>query len=96
MGEESPTIQRGLDLVQAELARYEHPLFNWSATVLDGAVQVSITVKSSDVSLDPYVFQLTERDLNAKSFRWDFQRLLYNYLHDYLVDTFTRSPHIRD
>ena len=94
MSEEN--LDDGLERVRSELARYEHPLFNWSAKVIERRVQVSITVKSSDAPIDSYTFDLTERDLNARSFQWDFQRLLYNYLHDYLVEMFTRSPHIRD
>ena len=90
------TREEMLDKVRGELARYEHPLFEWSAVSAREGVEVSITLKAPVASIDPYVFHLSSRDVNARSFEWDFQRLLYNYLHDYLVDTFTRSPHIRD
>jgi len=85
-----------LERVLQELGRYEHPLFNWSAADDNRGVRVEVTLKWSDLEMDPYIFHLTDRDISAKSFQWDFQRLLYNYLHDYLVDMFTRSPHIRD
>ena len=85
-----------LERVQSELARYEHPLFKWSATLIGRTVRVSITLKSAEAPMDPYVFDLSDRYIDARSFQWDFQRLLYNYLHDYLVDMFTRSPHIQD
>lgn len=91
-----PSNEDRLEKVLQQLDRYEHPLFNWTATADDRGVEVKVTVKSSEMELDPYIFHLTERDIYAKSFQWDFQRLLYNYLHDYLVDLFTKSPHIRD
>jgi hypothetical protein len=82
--------------VEKELTRYEHPLFAWQARRSDSGVEVIIRLKQAGVHDDPYVFCLTPRELNARAFEWDFQRQLYNYLHDYLIEMFTKSPHIKE
>ena len=80
--------------VEAELSRYEHPLFQWEARPLGEGVEVIVTLRVPGLHDDPYRFKLTPREIDANAFAWDFQRQLYNYLHDYLVEMFTRSPHI--
>jgi hypothetical protein len=85
-----------LVLVEAELRRYEHPLFEWRARPVERGIEIEVNVKDSTLGLDPYRFVLTPRELEARAFQWDFQRQLYNYLHDYLVEMFTRSPQITD
>jgi hypothetical protein len=85
-----------LSRVETELARYEHPLFEWRAAASDQGVEVTVTLKQPGIHDDPYIFQLAPREIEARGFQWEFQRQLYNYLHDYLVEMFTRSPHIRD
>ena len=85
-----------LDRVTKELDRYDHPLFEWSARVADRGIEVTVRLKYEGIHDDPYRFYLTPRELEARAFAWDFQRQLYNYLHDYLVEMFTRSPQIRD
>ena len=82
--------------VTKELDRYEHPLFQWAACIADRGIEVTVSLKYQDIHDDPYRFYLTPRELEARAFEWDFQRQLYNYLHDYLVEMFTRSPQIRD
>lgn len=85
-----------LKKVETELARYEHPLFTWQARIAERGIEVTVRLKPSDLHDDPYRFFLTPRELDAKAFAWDFQRQLYNYLHDYLIEMFTRSPQIRE
>jgi len=82
--------------VTRELNRYEHPLFQWTARAADKGIEVIVSLKYRGIYDDPYRFYLTPRELEARAFEWDFQRQLYNYLHDYLVEMFTRSPQIRD
>ena len=82
--------------VRSELSRYEHPLFEWEATQSDRNIKVSVRLKQSGIHDDAYTFYLTPRELEARAFQWDFQRQLYNYLHDYLIEMFTRSPQIRE
>lgn len=88
--------QAYLEKVIRELARYEHPLFEWEAVTISRGIQVVVRVKVPDSNIEPYSFVLTPRELEARAFQWDFQRLIYNYLHDYLVEMFTRSPQIAD
>jgi hypothetical protein len=82
--------------VESELSRYEHPLFNWYAKQIGNDVEVVVTLKVEGLHDDAYRFKLTPREIDSNAFVWDFQRQLYNYLHDYLVEMFTRSPHITD
>jgi hypothetical protein len=85
-----------LEKVLEQLSRYEHPLFDWEARAVDKGVEVTVRLKYSGIHDDPYRFYLTPREMEDRKFEWDFQRQLYNYLHDYLVEMFTRSPQIRD
>lgn len=85
-----------LEKVRAELARYEHPLFDWHAAASSRGVEVTVRLKGQGIHDEPYTFHLIAREINAPAFQWDFQRQLYNYLHDYLVEMFTRSPHIKE
>ncbi|MBI3651346.1 MAG: hypothetical protein HY231_10035 [Acidobacteria bacterium] len=80
--------------VQHELARYEHPLFEWTAISVASGVDVFVYLKQKGLHDDAYKFHLAPRELEARAFAWDFQRQLYNYLHDYLIEMFTRSPQI--
>jgi hypothetical protein len=86
--------QEYLAKVEKELARYEHPLFQWEARVAEPGIDVIVTLKLEGLHDDAYKFHLKPRELEARAFAWDFQRQLYNYLHDYLIEMFTRSPQI--
>src|SRR5215216_7261086 len=88
--------QEYLVKVESELSRYEHPLFEWRAESSSRGVKVIVELKYSSIHEDPYSFYLTLRELDARAFEWDFQRQLYNYLHDYLIEMFTRSPQIKE
>lgn len=94
--ENTPKDFKYLEKVEKELARYEHPLFDWKAYSCEAGIEVFVSLKYSGIHDDPYRFLITRRELEAQAFEWDFQRQLYNYLHDYLVEMFIRSPHIRD
>lgn len=85
-----------LEKVIQELERYEHPLFTWSAAPSPRGVEVTVQLKEPGIHDEPYRFSLIAREIDAPAFQWDFQRQLYNYLHDYLVEMFTRSPQIRE
>ncbi|HEX5731355.1 MAG TPA: hypothetical protein VF131_00865 [Blastocatellia bacterium] len=96
MSEQGKTKEDYLAMVERELSRYEHPLFEWEAAPVDQGIQVIVSLKFAGIHDDPYRFLITPRELNARAFQWDFQRQLYNYLHDYLVEMFTRSPQIHE
>lgn len=85
-----------LEKVIKELSRYAHPLFDWEAREVSPGVEVIVRLKVRSVYDEPYRLQLKPREIDARGFEWDFQRQLYNCLHDYLVEMFTRSPHIAE
>jgi hypothetical protein len=82
--------------VEKELSRYAHPLFEWEAIDASPGIDVIITLKVRGFYDSPYRLSLKPREIEAQGFEWDFQRQLFNCLHDYLVEMFTRSPHITE
>jgi hypothetical protein len=42
-----------------------------------------------------YQFQVHPRDLDHPQFAWNFQRQLYDALHDYFIEMFIRTPQDR-
>ena len=88
--------QEHLEKVIRQLSRYEHPLFEWQASSLPSGVEVAIKLKVDGVYDDIYRLVLKPREIEARGFEWDFQRQLFNCLHDYLVEMFIRSPHITE
>jgi len=90
------TQQEHLEKVNEQLSRYSHPLFEWEAHKLTSGVEITIRLKVKGVYEDAYRLSLTPREIDARGFEWDFQRQLYNCLHDYLVEMFERSPHIAE
>ena len=94
MDESQKLADQYLLKVTHELQRYEHPLFTWTASATKTGIEVIVSLKVEGVHEDSYRFLLLPRELEAPAFAWDFQRQLYNYLHDYLIEMFTRSPQI--
>ncbi len=84
-----------LDRVLAQLRLYEHPLLDFSARPKGEAVEVVIQFKNPPVPVHTYYFELHPRDLDHAQFEWTFQRQLYDCLHDYLIEMFTRTPQNR-
>jgi hypothetical protein len=84
-----------LDLVLAQLRLYEHPLLDFSAREKGEAVEIVIQFKNPPVPVHTYVFEMHPRDLDHTQFEWTFQRQLYDCLHDYLIEMFTRTPQDR-
>lgn len=89
-------MSSNLDKVRAELARYEHPLFVFDARDAGEAVEVLIAFRASGPSVHTYVYSLQARDIEQAQFPWTFQRQLYDCLHDYVVEMFTRNPQCKD
>lgn len=81
-----------LERVRRELEKYEHPLLQFSAQQNGDRVQVVIQFRDPPVPVHTYYFDLHPRDLDNSQFEWSFQRQLYDCLHDYLVEMFTRTP----
>jgi hypothetical protein len=82
--------------VKAELARYEHPLFLFDARPAGEAVEVEIRFKPQDPGVHVYTFQMQAREIEHAQFPWTFQRQLYDCLHDYVIEMFTRNPQRQD
>src|SRR5215468_5904262 len=81
-----------LDRVRTQLRLYEHPLLSFHAQAKGDGVEVSIQLIHCTVPLHTYLYQLHPRDLDHPQFEWQFQRQLYDALHDYLVEMFMRTP----
>ena len=81
-----------LDRVQEELRKYEHPFFDFAARETERGVELCIRSKIPDVLSPEYRINLSARDLGNTQFPWNFQRLLYDCLTDYVVELFTQCP----
>ncbi|MBS1849626.1 MAG: hypothetical protein JST79_01830 [Acidobacteria bacterium] len=90
-----PDSPERLERVQQQLRLYEHPLLDFSAHSKGEGVELIIAFKDPPVAVHTYSFDLHPRDLDHPQFEWSFQRQLYDCLHDYLVEMFTRTPQSR-
>jgi hypothetical protein len=89
------TSSTRLDRVLDQLRLYEHPLLNFSARAKGPGVEVIIEFKDRSIPVHTYYFDLHPRDLDHPQFEWNFQRQLYDALHDYFVEMFIRTPQDR-
>src|ERR1700689_1766020 len=80
------SMEHLLEKVRTEIARYEHPLFDFSARAAKEGVEVLIDFKAKGVEVHQYVFLLRRREIEKKKFPWSFQRQLYDCLHDYVIE----------
>jgi hypothetical protein len=81
-----------LDRVLRQLSLYEHPLLRFDARAKGEGVEVEITFWKPHPGVHTYLFDLHPRDLDSPQFEWQFQRQLYDCLHDYFVEMFIRTP----
>ena len=88
-------MSSNLEKVFQELEKYEHPLFDFSAREKGEAVEIIIDCRVKDLGLHTYYFEMHPRDLAHPQFPWTFQRQLYDCMHDYLMEMFTRTPQMR-
>jgi hypothetical protein len=84
-----------LELVLDQLRLYEHPLLNFSARAKGEGVEVIIRFKDESVPVHTYYFEMHPRDLDHPQLEWNFQRQLYDAMHDYFVEMFIRTPQDR-
>ena len=84
-----------LGKVQTHLRLYDHPLLAFSAREHNGTIEVLIDLKNSTVPVHTYQFPIHPRDLDHPQFAWNFQRQLYDALHDYFIEMFIRTPQDR-
>lgn len=85
-----------VEKVRAELEKYDHLLLTFSAEENDQGVELVISMKDADAGVHRYRAPLHERDIAHSQFPWNFQRYLYDCMHDYLVELFERTPQMRD
>ena len=84
-----------VEKVEKELARYEHPLFRFSAEAAGSGVTLSIDLRDSAGPHYHYEVTLYEREIDNPQFAWTFQKLLYDCLHDFVVEMFERNPQMK-
>ncbi len=84
----NPRLARVLE----QLRLYEHPLLLFEARAKDETVEVIIRFRDPAQPVHTYYFDLHPRDLDSPSFEWQFQRQLYDCLHDYFIEMFIRTP----
>ena len=84
-----------LQQVRAELLRYEHPLVCFGARLHHGRLQLTMNFIEPRQPVHEYVADLHPRDLDNPQFSWTLQRILYDCLHDYLIEMFIRTPQSR-
>ena len=90
-----PDPQQRLERVLEQIKLYEHPLLDFSAKQKGEAVEVIIRFKDRSTPIHDYFFELHPRDLDHPQFEWTFQRQLFDCLHDYFIEMFTRTPQNR-
>lgn len=81
--------------VEKELERYEHPLFRFSAQPSGSEVILAIDLREGLGVQYHYEINLHEREIENLQFPWTFQKLLYDCLHDFIVEMFERNPQMR-
>jgi hypothetical protein len=89
-------MSENLERVRELLSRYEHPLVDFTARENGGGVQLVINFKNITVPVHTYYFDIHPRDLEHSQFAWTFERQIYDCLHDYVIEMFTRAPHTRE
>ena len=82
--------------VRCELRRYEHPLFVFDARAAAEGVEVLIRFSPVEPDVHTYVFLMRPREIESKQFPWIFQKQLYDCLHDFVIEMFTRNPQCQD
>ena len=85
-----------LERVRELLSRFEHPLVDFTAREKGDGVEVVMNFKNITVPVHTYVMEIHPRDLDHPQFPWTFERMLYDGLHDYVIEMFTHAPHTKD
>jgi hypothetical protein len=85
-----------LTKVLDHLRQYDHPLLAFFAREANGVIEIVIDLKNPTFDVHTYVFPIHPRDLESPQFAWQLQRQLYDALHDYFVEMFTRTPQDRE
>jgi hypothetical protein len=92
LGGNDPSANDLTEKVRAELGRYEHPLFSFEARAVSLGVEVEIRFRPAEPAVHTYVLLLRPREIQQAQFPWILQEQLYDCLHDYVIEMFTRNP----
>ena len=84
-----------LEKVDQELARYEHPLFRFATQPAGSGVLLSIDLREGLGVEHQYEITHHEREIDNRQFPWTFQKLLYDCMHDFVVEMFERNPQMK-
>ena len=84
-----------VEKVDKELGRYEHPLFRFSTQDAGSGVILAIDLRAGVGVQHHYQITLHEREIEDRQFPWTFQKLLYDCLHDFIVEMFEHNPQER-
>ena len=90
------TCAERVEAVRAELLKYEHPLFAFETRPWNEGVEVEIRCSLRGADVHTYLLQLRPREIDHPQFPWAFQKQLYDSLHDYVIEMFTRNPQRQD
>jgi sigma54-dependent transcription regulator len=93
---DEPRLQGLCGKVEKELARYDHPLFRFSTEARGSSVSLAIDLREGLGVEHHYEISLHEREIENRQFPWTFQKLLYDCLHDFVVEMFERNPQLRE
>ncbi|MGD0840838.1 MAG: hypothetical protein ABSA32_06745 [Candidatus Acidiferrales bacterium] len=85
-----------VEKVRTELGRYEHPLFSFAARPAAEGVEIEIRFRPAEPAVHTYVLLLRPREIEQSQFPWILQKQLYDCLHDYVIEMFTRNPQEQD
>ncbi len=85
-----------MEKVEKELSRYEHPLFRFSTRSSGAGILLSIDLRENLPVEHHYEITLHEREIQNRQFSWTFQKLLYDCLHDFVVEMFERNPQMKE
>jgi hypothetical protein len=95
VSDEAISSSSRLERVRKQLRLYEHPLLRFDACAKGEGVEVVIALREPHPGIHTYRFDIHPRDLDNPQFEWQFQRQLYDCLHDYLIEMFVRTPQDR-
>jgi hypothetical protein len=85
-----------VEKVVKELRRYEHPLFRLSTQASGPSVILAIDLHECLGVQHHFEITLHEREIQNRQFPWTFQKLLYDCLHEFVVEMFERNPQMRE
>jgi len=85
-----------VEKVREELARYDHPLFEFGAREAAEGVELVIRYKPAEPEVHTYYLLLRPQEIEHRQFAWILQKQLYDGLHDFVIEMFERNTQRKD